>query len=63
MVVLVIQQQVKLGQDPEIGAKNNMVLEPIALSLGVEMFCFLKENDGKLLMATRKSGGKRNHTS
>ena len=43
VVVLVIQQQVKLGQDPEIGAKNNMALEPIALSLGIDVF--LKEND------------------
>ena len=41
MVVLVIQQQVKLGQDPEIGAKNNMALEPIVLSLGVEDVCFV----------------------
>ena len=40
VVVLVIQQQVKLGQDPEIGAKNNMALEPIVLSLGWKR-CFV----------------------
>jgi len=54
VVVLVIQQQVKLGQDPEIGAKNNMVLERIVLSLGWWKCFVSRKMMPRLLMATRK---------